>query len=80
MSHELNAALISMLGYESAPALIEAGPEALDLSPTVRTRFVDEALQTGVIEDWEVDWVSKDSWREDAESHWYFRRSAWAEF
>jgi PAS domain-containing protein len=30
---EVNASLVSMLGYESAPALIDAGPDALYASP-----------------------------------------------
>ena len=48
---------------ESATALIEAGAGSLYSSPDTRLRLADEALQTRVVENWEVDWVGADGLR-----------------
>lgn len=57
---EVNAALVSMLGYDSATALMEVGADSLYASPQARPRLVDEALQTQAVENWEVDWLRAD--------------------
>jgi len=57
---EVNAALVSMLGYESAAALIEAGPSALYRAPGLRARLVEEALHVPGLESSDVEWVRAD--------------------
>ncbi|MCZ6661852.1 MAG: PAS domain S-box protein, partial [Actinobacteria bacterium] len=57
---EVNAALVSMLGYESASALIEAGPEALYPEPSIRSELVEMGLGAQIVEQFEVDWVRAD--------------------
>ena len=57
---EVNASLVSMLGFESTPALIEAGPDALYASPGQFELLIQEALQLRVIQDWELEWVRAD--------------------
>jgi PAS domain-containing protein len=52
---EVNAALVSMLGYDSTPALIEAGPAALYPSPSQFGVLVQEALEFRVIHDSEIE-------------------------
>lgn len=57
---EVNPALVSMLGYDSAEALIAAGPEALYPSPSLRPKLIEEALEDDAIENVEVDWLRAD--------------------
>jgi len=57
---EVNPALVAMLGYESSEHLIEVGPDALYLDPSVRTRLVTEWIENAQVRKHEVDWLRAD--------------------
>jgi PAS domain S-box-containing protein len=57
---QVNPALISMLGYDSAEALIEGGPAALYRDASVRTELLIRYENEGVFEDLETEWMRAD--------------------
>jgi len=57
---QVNPALVSMLGYESEEALLDAGPAALYAHPDRRTALVADALETGRAGPFELDWLRAD--------------------
>ena len=59
--HEVNPALATLLGYESADELRAAGMEAVYADPEVRSHLVDQHLATGEpIREMELEWRKRD--------------------
>ncbi|MCI0489029.1 MAG: PAS domain S-box protein [Blastocatellia bacterium] len=58
---EVNQALVTMLGYESAEELLKIDLSAgLYCDPDVRARLIEEYCKTGIVERAEVEWKRKD--------------------
>lgn len=57
---QVNRALVEMLGFDSAEALIKAGPSSLYHRPEDRDSMVAKALDSGTVSIEEVEWVRAD--------------------
>lgn len=57
---QVNRALVDMLGFESAEALIKVGPSSLYHRPELRETMVARALEAGAVPVGEVEWVRAD--------------------
>jgi len=57
---EVNPALVSMLGYDSANELMATGPVALYRDPDTRAALVEEYREADHIRDVEVVWMRRD--------------------